>query len=213
MPVTADKLDVRVGVLLGLLAWAGLGAMGENTAPVDAQLAGAVRQYNAVRKRLPEFFATPWEWNPTAAPEEVPGASDCEAMAPAELDAYIEEMAKKEGYTPDLLRAVIQRESSYQPCAVSAKGAQGLMQLMPATAGALGVQDAFNPRQNIEGGARYLGALLDRYKGDLSLALAAYNAGPAVVDQYQGLPPIPETMNYVRDILAALGKGSPPAAP
>ncbi len=187
--------------------------MGKNTAPTDAQLATAARQYDAVRRRLPEFFATPWEWNPLTSSAEVLPAGDCEPIDPAELDAYIEGMAKKEGYTPDLLRAVIQRESAYQPCAVSAKGAQGLMQLMPATAGSLGVQDAFNPRQNIEGGARYLGALLDRYHGNLALALAAYNAGPAVVDQYQGLPPIPETMNYVRDILAALGKGSPPAAP
>lgn len=200
-------------MLVGLLGWAGLAAPGETTAPNDAQLATAARQHDAVRRRLPEFFATPWEWNPLASSEEVPAAGDCEPIDPAELDAYIEGMAKEEGYTPDLLRAVIQRESAYQPCAVSAKGAQGLMQLMPATAGALGVQDAFNPRQNIEGGARYLGALLDRYHGNLALALAAYNAGPAVVDQYQGLPPIPETMNYVRDILAALGKGSPPAAP
>jgi soluble lytic murein transglycosylase-like protein len=113
-------------------------------------------------------------------------------------------VARREGFTPDLLRAVIDRESGFRPCAVSAKGALGLMQLMPETAAELGVADPFDPQENIAGGARFLSQLLEKYKGDITLALGAYNAGPARVDGYQGLPPIPETLNYVADILKKL---------
>ena len=103
-----------------------------------------------------------------------------------------------------LLRAVIGQESAFHPCAVSSKGAQGLMQLMPEVASRLGVKDIFDPKQNVEAGAQYLKELLDKYKGDLSRALAAYNAGPAAVDQANGIPDIPETREYVESILGHL---------
>ncbi len=109
---------------------------------------------------------------------------------------------------PVLVHAVIGAESAFNPWAVSRKGAQGLMQLMPRTASALGVRDSFNPRDNIEGGVRHLRYLLDRYSGNVSLALAAYNAGEGAVDYYGGIPPYPETQQYVQKILQRGGVGA-----
>jgi soluble lytic murein transglycosylase-like protein len=102
---------------------------------------------------------------------------------------------------PALVKAVIAAESRFDSAAVSRAGALGLMQLMPETARQLGVDDPFRPDENVRGGTRYLRAMLDRY-GDMSRALAAYNAGPTVVDQYRGVPPYPETRDYVRRVLA-----------
>jgi soluble lytic murein transglycosylase-like protein len=121
-----------------------------------------------------------------------------------DLDLMIKEAARRESLTPDLLRAVIRKESAFQPCAVSEKGALGLMQLMPATAARFGVDDPFDPRQNIDAGTKFLGELLKRYGNDLSLALSAYNAGPARVDAKGGIPSIPETVAYVSGILDTL---------
>jgi soluble lytic murein transglycosylase-like protein len=107
---------------------------------------------------------------------------------------------------------VIGQESAFHPCAVSSKGAQGLMQLMPEVASRLGVKDVFDPKQNVAAGAQYLKELLDKYKGDLSKALAAYNAGPTAVDQANGIPDIPETRQYVESILGQLNAKPPPDA-
>jgi len=115
--------------------------------------------------------------------------------------AEIGQAAERYGVDARLVEAVIGVESGFDPWVVSRKGAQGLMQLMPKTAAALGVENSFNPRQNIAAGVRHLRALLDRYGGDLSLALAAYNAGPHVVEWYGGIPPYPETWQYVQRIL------------
>ncbi len=108
---------------------------------------------------------------------------------------------------------MIRVESAFNPWAVSRKGAQGLMQLMPQTASSLGVRNAFNPRQNIEGGVRHLRGLIDRYGGNLPLALAAYNAGAQAVDWFRGIPPYRETQQYVRQILTLYGTGSPTGPP
>jgi soluble lytic murein transglycosylase-like protein len=115
-------------------------------------------------------------------------------------DGLIRLTAAEHRVSPALVKAVIAAESSFNQLAVSSKGAQGLMQLMPATAAELGVMDAFSADQNVDGGARYLREMLDRY-GNLSSAIAAYNAGPTAVDRYRGIPPYPETRDYVKRVL------------
>ena len=118
-------------------------------------------------------------------------------------DRLIDKVARAEGLDPDLLRAVVETESNYDPNAVSKKGAVGLMQLMPETARGMGVTDPFLPEENLEAGARYLRRLIDKYEGKLTLALSAYNAGEKAVERYKGIPPYPETQGYVRKVLKA----------
>ena len=120
---------------------------------------------------------------------------------PDEFDAIISTYAREFGVDKSLVKAVIHAESGYNPNAVSRKGAAGLMQLMPGTAQGLKVADSFNPEDNIRGGVRYLRFLLDTFKGNVSLALAAYNAGLGNVSKYGGIPPYQETRNYVSKVL------------
>jgi len=122
-------------------------------------------------------------------------------------DGLIDKHAKQAGLSAALLRAVIRKESAFNPCAMSRAGAKGLMQLMPETAEMMEVADPFDPEQNLRGGSRFLKMLLDRYGGDLSLALGAYNAGPSRVDKLGRVPAIPETQDYVKTILGSLGAG------
>jgi soluble lytic murein transglycosylase-like protein len=121
---------------------------------------------------------------------------------PDEFDPIINTLSSEYGVDKSLVKAVIQAESGYNPNAVSPKGASGLMQLMPETARDLKVSNTFNPTDNIRGGVRYLRFLLDTFKGDVSLALAAYNAGLAKVSKYGGIPPYEETRNYVSRVLS-----------
>lgn len=119
--------------------------------------------------------------------------------APAEISQLVEKTSKAHNVDPLLVDSVIRVESNYDPNAISPKGAQGLMQLMPPTAQMLGVTDSFDPAENIEAGVKYLKYLQDLYKDD-RLALAAYNAGPAAVDKFRQIPPYPETMKYVEKV-------------
>jgi soluble lytic murein transglycosylase-like protein len=114
----------------------------------------------------------------------------------------IQEAATEYDMDPALIRAVMQTESAFHPYAVSRAGAEGLMQLMPALADEMGVSDAFDPRENIMGGVRYLKRLLEYHNGNLDLALASYNAGPGNVERYGGIPPFRETRKYVKTIKA-----------
>lgn len=118
-----------------------------------------------------------------------------------DLRGLVEREARSQGLDPALVMAVVEAESSWRVDAVSPKGAMGLMQLMPGTARMLGVEDPFDPEQNVWGGVRYLRMMVDRYGGRLDLALAAYNAGPGAVDRYGGIPPYEETRSYVDRVL------------
>ncbi len=116
-------------------------------------------------------------------------------------DDLINEAAETHGVKFSLLKALIKVESDFNPDAVSPKGAMGLTQIMPETARILQIQDPFDPSENIMGGARYLKQMIERFGGELHLALAAYNAGPKAVERYQRIPPIPETENYVERVM------------
>ena len=134
-------------------------------------------------------------------------------ITPDDMRPVIWREARRRGVDPLLVEAVLQNESSFNPTARSKAGALGLMQLMPDTAKMMGVGDALDPVQNIAGGAAYLAKQLDRFQGNIEMALAAYNAGPEAVEKFGGVPPYPETMEYVRRTLAdyrAL-QGLPPA--
>ncbi len=119
----------------------------------------------------------------------------------AELGAIIDRHARQRKLEPKLVRALIQTESGYNARALSAKGAMGLMQLMPETARELKVSDPYNAEQNVRGGTAYLRRLIDRFGGKLELGLAAYNAGPTAVERYDGIPPFQETRQYVRRVM------------
>lgn len=127
---------------------------------------------------------------------------DSNAVSRSEIDNLITKYSDKNGLDEDFVRAVINQESGFNPNATSHCGAMGLMQLMPSTAQGLGVKNAYDAEQNIEGGTKYLKGLMDRFGNDKSLALAAYNAGPNAVKKYNGIPPYAETQNYVKKVLS-----------
>ncbi len=131
-------------------------------------------------------------------PEQPASAAAGATPYAAEIDAA----AARNGVDPAVLRGLIRQESGFNPMAGSPAGAQGLAQLMPGTAAALGVSDPFDPAQSIDGGARYLRQQLERFGGDVQKALAAYNAGPGAVERFGGIPPYAETQGYVRKVMA-----------
>jgi soluble lytic murein transglycosylase-like protein len=150
-------------------------------------------------------------------PDEVPDVTDEAGVAysrsaavsrprlePSAIRGLIDDLARRHGVDARLAHAVVRAESNFNPMAISPKGAMGLMQLMPATAARYGVDDPFDPVQNLDAGLRHLRGLLHRY--DRSRALAAYNAGESAVDRYGGVPPYRETQAYVRRILADVGR-------
>jgi soluble lytic murein transglycosylase-like protein len=137
-------------------------------------------------------------------PEDVFLSPPAVAALDAPFEKLIRAAAARNGMDEKLITHVIAAESNFDPKAVSHKQALGLMQLLPATAARYSVANAFDPAQNIEAGTHYLKDLLAKYRGNLTLALAAYNAGPDMVDRYGGVPPFPETVNYVRNITSKL---------
>ena len=134
---------------------------------------------------------------PTQSPNMIP---------PPQIERLVNANAGVWGVDPALVKAIIANESGFDANATSKTGAQGLMQLEPATAAGLGVADAYDPAQNIAGGTRYIRGLLDRFHGNLRLAVAAYNAGPGAVEKYGGVPPYAETQSYVENVLDSYQK-------
>lgn len=216
---------VILALVFGALAW----ASPEQTTSLEQQLASMEVQRESVQKQLASVRRVPFRpvvassavrpitvsspdpiVTPIAALEPIsPSLTlpqlDCPPIAGAEADDLIKAAASEQALSPALLRSVIKHESAFRPCALSIVGAQGLMQLMPATAEKFGVTDPFDPRQNIGGGAAFLRQLLNRYGGDLKLALGAYNAGIGRVEASGGIPNIGETQHYVSSILEDLG--------
>jgi soluble lytic murein transglycosylase-like protein len=163
---------------------------------------------------MPAPRQAPAKPKPVAAPPAVPMTADTEATgsfvkppAPAAdedpIDRIVKEAAERHRVDPALVKAVITTESGWDPHAISRKGAEGLMQLIPGTAERFGVGNPFDPAQNVEGGTTYLKWLLDRYNGDLRKTLAAYNAGEGAVDQVGGVPRYRETQQYVQKVTHA----------
>ncbi len=164
-------------------------------------------QRQSLPRQVPQQQADSFFLLPPPASEAVAyssGSIDCDPVPPSQLELLIASAAQREGLRPDLLRGIMKQESGFRPCAVSPKGAIGLMQLMPATAAQFNVKDPFDPKENLDVGARLIKELLVRYNGNLAHALGAYNAGPSRVDEAGAVPNIPETINYVERILSSL---------
>lgn len=184
----------RICFMAGIAALAGasllLGAPPEQSAP---PVKTVVKADPRTGKLIRVVVSTP-----QSAAGKMP--SGAQIASAANFGAIVERVAAEQSLPAELLHSVIQVESNYNPGAVSPKGAQGLMQLMPETARRFGVPDSFDPIENIQGGAKYLKYLLDLYKGDYPRALAAYNAGEKAVAKYGGIPPYLETQNYVTQV-------------
>jgi soluble lytic murein transglycosylase-like protein len=163
----------------------------------DARSGRLVRATAVASRVIPEKVISSAAPSPPAPP--APAGS-------ATVNALVASIARKHDVEPSLVDSVIRVESNYNPNAVSPAGAAGLMQLIPSTARRFGVSNTFHPEQNIEGGVRYLKYLMELYHGDERLALAAYNAGEGAVARYKGIPPYPETQNYVYQVGKRLGQ-------
>jgi soluble lytic murein transglycosylase-like protein len=144
--------------------------------------------------------------NPPAVPVDTAASTAPAPVPPEQIDQLVQQNANIWQVDPALIKSVIANESSFDANATSPVGAQGLMQLMPETAASLGVRNPYDPAQNVAGGTRYLRSLLDRFKGDTRLAVAAYNAGPGAVEKYGDVPPYAETQTYVQNVLGSLDR-------
>ena len=190
-------------------------ALGRQASSVQRQL-GRSRRQRQGQGEGQGFFVSSWfsdtPVNPlaTSAPlSDYDRPEDCEVLDNTIAEAFMRESATREGISLELVREVVRQESGFNPCAVSPKGAMGMMQLMPDTAKELGVADPFDPRENIDAGVRLLRRLLQKYQGRPDLALAAYNAGEGAVDKANGVPDYEETKHYVGTIMQKVFEAPP----
>jgi soluble lytic murein transglycosylase-like protein len=165
---------------------------------IRAAMEKSLQQQRASVQKQAESAGSSVPWSPTTLlPEPA-----CDPVPLPELSKMIDESAQRNSVDPNLVREVARQESGFRPCVVSVKGAQGLMQLMPETSAQFQVANPVDAKQSLDAGTKLLKTLLDRYKGDVSLALSAYNAGAGSVDRAGGIPDIAETKNYVFSILS-----------
>lgn len=164
--------------------------------PIATQTRSVAREPGTGRQS--DFFLLP----PPAGGPPVFVKPECEPLPVTEVDELVTQAGDAASVSPDLLRSVMKQESGFRPCAVSEKGAMGLMQLMETTASDFGIRNAFDPKENVTAGAKLMRQLINLYDGDLTLALSAYNAGSRRVDPSFGIPEIPETMDYVNKVLS-----------
>jgi soluble lytic murein transglycosylase-like protein len=191
-----QQIETKIGSIEARLSGVGnpspMGNAGAGSAPNPIANQPGAAQFAGIINSLAEKD----KFRPNQGVSTVSGRLDSASVQP-----YIQEAAAAHGVDPALIEAVIKQESAYDPNAESCVGAQGLMQLMPETAKDLGVENRLDPRQNVMGGAKYLRQLLDRYDGNMTKAIASYNAGMGNVDHYGGVPPFPETQDYVQKVL------------
>jgi soluble lytic murein transglycosylase-like protein len=199
--VSVESVVARVAQLQALLATPGGAAAQPASTSFAQQLAGATApSAAATTDATAPVAATAADWGASS----VSSAGSAGGSLPSSVPYHDEIVAaaKRHGLDPALLAGLIRQESGFNPNAGSPAGAQGLTQLMPATARGLGVTNPLDPTQSIEGGAKYLAAQMQRFGGDVPRALAAYNAGPGAVERFGGVPPYTETQNYVRSVQA-----------
>jgi len=212
-----DRIHSRLAVLLCLLVWGG-----GLSRPLQAQ--GIVIITDEHGRKIYINTSEARSKGPLAAPSASPAKASNTISPSSDINKLVEQTANRLQVDPQLVHAIIQVESEYDPKAVSPKGAMGLMQLIPETAQRFGVGDPFNPKENIEGGVSYLRYLLDLFGGDLPRSLAAYNAGEGAVERSGGIPSYAETRDYVQKVTNLYQSGSrqsgtnaagrkPPASP
>jgi soluble lytic murein transglycosylase-like protein len=184
---------------------------------IEIQRQSVERQRSTVRQQVgvqstPRYVPRPEQANADQLARAVsaPYNPKCTPVPSMVLEGVIQQASKAYSVAPNLIEAVIRQESGGYPCAVSNKGAMGLMQLMPGTAIEMGASDPFDIQQNVKAGTRFLSELLQRYNGDLNRVLGAYNAGPAAVDRVGGPPPFPETLNYIRSVMERIKSPADP---